>query len=166
MRTVLLAVGIVLAAPALAGAATPWQPFRSAPFVSPQGSRCAFELRGDIVRDKERIRTLSTYSDGSPAQQEVTGQLVVRYTNAATGEAIERNLTGDALIDFRPGGTIAKITLVEGHLAVGLAAGDPGGPSFLVLTGSDFAVAFAPDGSRTVTFGTGTVENVCETLAG
>lgn len=165
MRIVLLALGIVLAAPAVAGAASPWQPFRSAPFDLPAGSRCSFELKGDIVRDKERIRTLSTHSDGSPAQQEVSGQLVVRYTNVATGESIERNLTGDALIDLRPDGTIARIALVEGHLAVGLGAGDPGGPAFLVLAGRDFAVDFAPGGSRTVTFGTGTVENVCETLA-
>jgi hypothetical protein len=164
MRTFVLVLAMFLAVPASAGAASPWQPFRSAPFDLPAGSRCPFELTGAIVRDKERIRTLSTYADGSPAQQEVTGLLVVRYTNVATGESIDRNLTGDALIDLRPDGTIARFTLVEGHLAVGLGAGDAGGPAFLVLSGSGFAVDFAPDGSRTVTTGTGTAENVCQTL--
>ena len=166
MRIALLALAVVLAVPAVANAASRWVPFRSAPFDLPAGSRCPFELRGDIVRDEERIRTLSTYADGSPAQQEVHGLLVVRYTNVATGESIQRNLTGAALIDLRPDGTLARITLVDGHLAVGLGAGDPGGPEFLVLAGRDFAADFAPGGTRTVTFGTGTVENVCETLGG
>jgi hypothetical protein len=54
---------------------------------------------------------------------------------------------------------------VHGHLSVGLAATDPGGPAFLVLHGRGFAVDFGADGSRTITFGRGSVENICETLA-
>jgi hypothetical protein len=158
VRVILLAICIVLALPAAAGAASPWQPFRSAPFDLPAGSRCPFELRGDIVRDKERIRTLDS------GQQQVKGPLVVRYTNVASGESVVRDLSGEALVDLRPDGSIARLTLVHGHLAVGLGAGDPGGPAFLVLEGRDFAVDFAPDGRRTITFGSGEVENICETL--
>jgi hypothetical protein len=164
VRVFMTLVCLLLAAPAVASAASPWQPFRSSPFDLPAGSRCPFELRGDIVTDKERIRTTQTNPDGTPAQQEVTGLLVVRYTNVDTGSSVERNLAGDALIDFRPDGSIARITLVQGHLAVGLAASDPGGPAFLVLDGRDFVVDFAPDGGRTITFGTGDVENICRTL--
>jgi hypothetical protein len=159
VRLFLTAVCLLLAAPGVASAKSPWQPFRAAPFDLPAGSRCAFELRGDIVRDKERIRTLAG------GQQEVRGPLVSRYTNVSTGESIVRNLAGDALIDLRPDGSIARITLLHGHLAVGLGATDPGGPAFLVLSGRGFAVDFAPDGRRTVTFGRGTVEDVCRTLA-
>ena len=158
MRTILTAVCLVLTLPATAYAASPWQPFRAAPSDLPAGSRCAFELKGDIVRDKERIRTVE------PGRSEVKGLLVVRYTNVATGESVTRNLNGDALIDQRADGSIARITLVHGHLAVGLRATDPGGPAFLVLHGRGFVVDFAPDGTRTITFGAGEVENICETL--
>jgi hypothetical protein len=54
---------------------------------------------------------------------------------------------------------------VHGSLAVGLGAGDPGGPAFLVLSGRDPTVDFGSDESRTVTEGRGTVENICETLS-
>ena len=158
MRVVLVTLAVFLALPAATQAASPWQPFRAAPFELPAGSRCPFALTGEIVRDRERIRTVE------PGRQEVKGLLVVRYTNVATGESIVRNLNGDALIDLRPDGTIARITLVHGHLAVGLGAGDPGGPAFLVLHGRDSVVDFAPGGTRTITFGPGEVENVCETL--
>ena len=158
MRAILFAVVLVLAVPAAAGAASPWQPFRAASFVLPENSRCPFELRGDVVRDQERIRTVE------PGRSEVKGLLVVRYTNVETGESVVRNLNGDALIDQRPDGSIARLTLVHGHLSVGLGASDPGGPAFLVLHGRGFAVDFAPGGTRTITFGTGTVENICETL--
>lgn len=159
MRLCLTVLCLLLAAPAVASAKSPWQPFRAAPFDLPAGSRCSFELRGDILRDKERIRTTKT------GQQEVRGPLVVRYTNVATGESVVRNLTGDALIDSRADGSIARFTLLHGHLAVGLAATDPGGPAFLVLSGRGFVVDFAPDGTRTVTPGRGTVEDICRTLA-
>jgi hypothetical protein len=153
-----------LAAPASALATSPWQPFRAAPFDLPAGSRCSFPLSGRIVEDRERIRTTEVAADGSPAQQEVKGRLVVRYINQATNESIERDLTGTALIDFAPDGSFS-FTLLRGSLAVGLGATDPRGPAFLVLSGRDFVVDFGADGSRTITDGTGSVENVCETLA-
>jgi hypothetical protein len=157
VRVLLIAVCLVLVVPAVAVAKPPWQPFRSAPFDLPAGSRCPFELKGDIVFDRERIRT------NSPTQQEVKGPLVVRYTNVATGRSIVRDLTGRALIDTFADGS-SRFTLKHGHLAVGLAATDPGGPAFLVLSGRGFTVDFAADGTRTVTPGRGTIENVCETL--
>jgi hypothetical protein len=100
----------------------------------------------------------------SPTQQEVEGPLVVRYTNVATGESIVRNLTGRALIDTFADGS-SRFTLEHGHLAVGLGATDPGGPAFLVLRGRGFTVDFAADGTRTVTPGRGTIENVCRRSA-
>jgi hypothetical protein len=158
VRTILTAVCLLLALPAAANAASPWQSFRAAPFDLPAGSRCPFELTGDIVKDQERIRAVE------PGRSEVKGLLVVRYTNVATGASVVRNLNGDALIDQRADGSISRITLVHGHLSVGLGASDPAGPAFLVLHGRDFVVDFAPDGTRTITFGTGDVENICQTL--
>ena len=163
-RVLIAAFWCALAVPATAAAASPWQPFRSSPFDLPAGSRCSFPLSGRIVDDRERIRTTQTNPDGTPAQQEVRGRLIVRYINDDTGASVQRNLTGDALFETHPDGS-SRITLLHGNLAVGLAATDSGGPAFLVLSGHDFVVDFAADGTRTIMFGKGEVENICRTLA-
>jgi hypothetical protein len=150
--------------PAVASAASPWMPFRAADFDLPAGSRCPFALSGRVLEDHERIRTLATFPDGSPSRQRVKGPLVVRYINADSGASVVRDLTGDAFIDTRSDGSFT-FTLKNGHLAVGLGAGDPGGPAFLVLSGHGFTVDFAADGRRTVTPGRGSIENICQTLA-
>jgi hypothetical protein len=100
---------------------------------------------------------------GSPQTQEIVGQLVMRFTNLDTGASIGRNLTGTGILEF---GTYGSLTLAlqGGHFAVGLGEGDTGGPAFLVFSGSGHEVLFAADGSRTATFGSGPVENICETL--
>jgi hypothetical protein len=151
-------------APGVAAAASPWMPFRASDFDLPAGSRCPFALSGRVVEDQERIRTLATFDDGSPRRERVKGTLIVRYINDDTGASVVRDLTGDALIDFGPDGS-STFTLRNGHLAVGLGAGDPGGPAFLVLSGHGFQVNFAPDGRRTVVPGRGDIENICQTLA-
>jgi hypothetical protein len=117
-----------------------------------------------VLVDKERIRTTQTAPDGAPSQQQVVGRLVVRYINMDTGASVVRNLTGNALIDTRADGS-STFTLQGGHLAVGLAATDPGGPAFLVLQGHGFWVDFAADGRRSLHVGTGRIENLCQTLA-
>jgi hypothetical protein len=150
--------------PAVASAASPWMPFRAADFDLPAGSRCPFPLSGRVLEDQERIRTLATFPDGSPSRQRVKGPLVVRYINDKSGASVVRDLTGDAFIDTRSDRSFT-FTLKNGHLAVGLAAGDPGGPAFLVLSGHGFTVDFAADGRRTVTPGRGSIENICQTLA-
>jgi hypothetical protein len=94
----------------------------------------------------------------------LVGRLEVRYVNADTGASVDRKLTGNALIDTRADGSFT-FTLQGRHLAVGLAATDPGGPPFLVFTGHGFSVDFAADGRRTVSLGSGRVENLCQTLA-
>ena len=149
LRLAAIAFCAALVAPAGALGASPWQPFRASPFDLPAGSRCAFPLSGRILDDRERIRTTRTNADGTPAQQEVKGRLIVRYMNGATGESVVRDLTGAALFDIRPDGS-SRITLLHGHLAVGLAATDAGGPAF--------------PSRRTLTLGRGEVENICTTL--
>lgn len=165
-----MVVGVCAGAAVLAGpvAADPpgeWMEYRSADFAVPAGARCPFALTGTVIEDAERIRTLDTYPDGAPRTQEVAGELVVRYANADTGRSVDRNLTGTALLDVRPDGSLHRITLVGGHFAAGLRAGDAGGPAFLVFTGSGYAVTFEDDGTRSVTDGHGGVENLCVTLA-
>ena len=113
--------------PAVASAASPWMPFRAADFDLAAGSRCPFPLSGRVLEDRERIRTLATFPDGSPSRQRVKGPLVVRYINAASGASVVRDLTGDAFIDTRSDGSFT-FTLKNGHLAVGLGARGSGRP--------------------------------------
>lgn len=157
IRLSVLAAVLALAAPATALATSPWQPFRASDFDLAAGTRCDFPLSGRVLQDGERIRTLSD------SRQEVKGPLVVRYINQDTGASVVRDLTGTALIDTFPDGSF-RFTLLRGSLAVGLGAGDPGGPAFLVLSGRDFTIDFGADGSRTVTPGRGTTEDICTTL--
>ncbi len=167
----ILAVVTVLMTPVVsASAATPgetkptaWTPYRSQPFQLAAGTRCSFGLNGDILRDREEIRTLSTYPGGSPELQQIRGPLIVRYTNTSSGESVRRNLTGRATVRYGTDGSFT-ITLASGHFAAGLAATDPGGPGFFVLSGHGHSLAVAADGSRVLSLGTGRVENICDTL--
>jgi hypothetical protein len=166
MAVVLLGTlgALLMPLPAVADQPGPWAPFEATSFTLEAGTRCPFTLQGDVVSDQERIRTLETYPDGSPRIQEVVGQLVSRFTNVETGESVVRNLTGTAIVEYGTDGSFT-LTLQGGHFAVGLAPTDAGGPAFLIMTGSGYAVTFDPDGTRHLTFGNGTVENICETLA-
>ena len=155
---------LITPAAAVADKPGPWAPSPTSSFVLAAGTRCPFTLAGDVLKDKERIRTLETNPDGSPRTQEVVGQLTTRFTNLDTGASVVRNLTGTGIIEYLPDGSFT-LTLQGGHFAVGLAPTDTGGPAFLIFTGSGFSVLFAADGSRHVTYGNGTVENICETLA-
>jgi hypothetical protein len=159
-----LASAAGFAAPALASSPSPWQRFHEQSFTQPAGDVCPFALRGDVVKDHELFRTLQTYPDGSPREQEFVGPLVVRFTNLSSGASVERNLTGTAYFFFEPDGTIEGHGL--GHLAIGVHAvntSPPAGEYF--LTGS-FNFVVRPDGTRDFTVQGGTVENLCETLAG
>lgn len=164
LAIVISAVAIVGAWPSGASAASPWAPYRAADFDLPAGARCPFALSGRVLADQERIRTTQANTDGSPRQQQVVGRLVVRYVNADTGAYVDRNLTGNAIIDSYPDGS-SMLTLKGGHFAVGLGPQDTGGPAFLVFTGHGHAVTFAGDGRRIVRYGRGPVEDICRTLA-
>jgi hypothetical protein len=155
---------LLLTIPAFADAPSPWSPLTTASFELPAGARCDFGLRGDVLEGKERNRTLETYPDGSPRVQEIVGQLVVRYTNVETGESVDRNLTGTALLIIEADGSFT-LSLVGGHMAVGFGVTDEPSSGFLIFTGAGHEVFFATDGTRTATFGDGPVEDICWTLA-
>lgn len=158
-------LSLTMATHASAESPHPWSDIATSDFTVPAGARCAFPLSSTALSDQERIRTLETYPDGEPRTQKVVGRLVVRYTNEDTGASVERNLTGNGLFTWRPDGSLAKLSLQGGHFAAGLRPEDPDGPAFLVFTGAGHAVSFGADGTRTVTYGDGPVENICHDLA-
>jgi hypothetical protein len=148
---------------AMADSPNPWQPFHEEPFTDPAGLVCSFALHGDIVEDHELVRTLQSYPDGSPKEQEFVGPLVIRYTNLSNGVAVDRNLTGTGFFFFDPDGTIRGDG--RGHIGLGVHIGNTTSPAGeWVLTGR-FDFVLAADGTRTFNVQGGTQENLCETLA-
>jgi hypothetical protein len=123
--SVVLAVGaLATAAPAAqACAPSPWQPYRTSPFVDEAGTTCAFEVKGDIVVDQERIRTLATGPNGAPTEQEITGPLTIRFTNTANGASVTRDLAGTGWLYYHSDGT--QTWVVSGHISLGIHVGNP-----------------------------------------
>jgi len=139
-----------------------WEPTSTPPFVIPAGDVCSFEVKGDIVRDRERMRTPATYPDGSPKVQDFEGVLVIRYTNTGNHKSVVRDATGSIRVYYLEDGT--RISQLRGHNALPIKASNVGFPGGDYITHGDFVVIRHPDGSREVPVRLGTMENLCETL--
>ena len=140
-----------------------WEPTSTDPFVIPAGDVCAFEVKGDIVRDREWMRTPATYPDGSPKVQDFKGVLVIRYTNTSNNKSVVRDATGSIRVYSLPDGT--RISQLHGHNALPIRATNVGFPGGDYITSGDFVVIRHPDGNREVPVRLGKMENLCETLA-
>jgi hypothetical protein len=169
VKTLVLAAVIVAvtAVPAAASASRPggggWEPTSTPPFVIPAGEVCSFEVKGDIIRDREWMRTPATYPDGSPKVQDFAGVLVIRYTNTSNHRTVIRDATGTIRVYHLPDGT--RISQLHGHNAVPVKASNVGFPGGDYITHGDFVVIRHPDGNREIPVQLGTMENLCETLA-
>jgi len=170
VKTLMLAAGVVLvtavpaaAAPANGGGAGGWEPTSTPPFVIPAGQVCPFEVKGDIVADHERMRTLATFPDGSPQVQDFDGVLVIRYTNTANHRTIVRDATGTVRLYLQADGT--KIWQFHGHNALPVKASNTGFPGGDYIIRGDFVVIDHPDHVRDIPVQLGTMENLCQTLA-
>ncbi|MFI1097313.1 hypothetical protein [Streptomyces sp. NPDC020917] len=141
----------------------PWQPYRSTPFTDAAGDVCDFALHADVVQDGERIRTLAVDATGAPTEQEVTGPLVFRYTDVATGAAVDRDLAGTAWLFHHADGS--QTWVVDGHLGLGIHAANPyQARGYSVLTGT-LVLSIGTDHFPRVTAHAGPVEDLCATLA-
>jgi hypothetical protein len=140
-----------------------WEPTSTPPFVIPAGDVCPFEVKGDIVRDRERMRTPAKYPDGSPKVQDFEGVLVIRYTNTSNHKSVVRDATGSIRVYYLPDGT--RISQLHGRNALPIKASNVGFPGGDYITRGDFVVIRHPDGNREVPVRLGTMENLCETLA-
>ncbi|WP_433210499.1 hypothetical protein ACQP00_48040 [Dactylosporangium sp. CS-047395] len=167
MKALLLSAVIVAVTAAPAAASGPggggWEPTSTPPFVIPAGAVCSFEIKGDIVRDRERMRTPATYPDGSPKVQDFEGVLVIRYTNTSNHKSVVRDATGSIRVYYLADGT--KIQQLHGHNALPVKASNVGFPGGDYVLNGDFVVIDHPDHNREVPVQLGTKENLCVTLA-
>jgi hypothetical protein len=168
LKVLLVAVGLVVVT-AVPAAASPqqggggWEPTSTPPFVIPAGLVCSFEMKGDIVADHERMRTLATFPDGSPRVQDFEGVLVIRYTNTSNHRTVVRDATGSIRLYSLPDGT--KIWQLHGHNAVPVRAANTGFPGGDYIVRGDFVMVDNPNHVREIPVQLGTMENLCETLA-
>lgn len=140
-----------------------WEPTSTPPFVIPAGDVCSFEVKGDILKDREWMRTPATYPDGSPKVQDFKGVLVIRYTNTSNGKSVVRDATGSIRVYSLPDGT--RISQLKGNNALPIKASNVGFPGGDYITHGDIVVIRHPDGNREVPVRLGTMENLCKTLA-
>ena len=158
-----VALGLALPATASAAQPGPWQPYQSGSFVEPAGSACAFTLSGVPVSDRERIRTLAVDSSGEPTEQEIAGQLVVRYTNEANGKSADENLTGVGWLFYHPDGS--QTWVISGHFGMGIHPGNPySAPGYWILNGR-ITLQIDTAHHPYVTAHDGTTEGLCAELA-
>jgi hypothetical protein len=166
VKTLVLAAAIVAVTAVPAAASGPggggWEPTSTPPFVIPAGAVCPFEVKGDIVRDHERMRTPATYPDGSPKVEDFAGVLVIRYTNTGNHKTVVRDATGTIRVYHLADGT--KILQLHGNNALPVKVSNVGFPGGDYITHGDFVVIDHPDHSREVPVQLGTMENLCNTL--
>ncbi|WP_037606388.1 hypothetical protein [Streptacidiphilus rugosus] len=168
MAVLALAGGLTLAAlpPSTASADQPgpWQPFHAGPFTDAAGDVCAFALHSEPLVDHEQIRTLAVDGSGTPTEQEITGELVVRYTDEADGRFADENLTGTAWLFHHPDGS--QTWVVSGHLGLGIHAGNPYAPQgYSILTGR-IVLQITADHHPYLLAHEGPTEDLCATLGG
>jgi len=168
VRWAVLAAALgVLAVPASAAAhdsdGDGWVPTSTPPFVVPAGQICAFEVKGDIVRDNERMRTLASFPNGLPQVQDFEGPLVIRFTNTSNGRSAVRDATGRVRAYYLPDGT--KIWQIHGGAAIPVRATNIGFPPGDYIVHGDYVLIIHPDHTKELPVRRGTTENMCTTLA-
>jgi hypothetical protein len=170
MRRLIVALAVILgiAVPASPAAADGgWVPAPSAPFDLPAGARCDFAVHSEPIVDEVRTRVLATYPDGSIKREAYVGDLVVRITNTETGASVDVDLSGSAMVERRPGGTLTTNSTwyVVGPAMFGFREGGGDHPRGLWVFDGLYTVAFDANAVKTVTVYHGTERNVCDDLA-
>jgi hypothetical protein len=144
----------------------PWIPFEQEDVTYPAGEFCEFEVFGQVLRDKEFFRNVSTYDDGSPRTQLWRGPLVMRFTNMETGFSVDRNASGRAFMEYGPGEEFQSLTIQSGHFVGGARAGSDPAQGIFYVAGKWSSLVRHDDNSSTIFLGpNGSAENLCDTLA-
>ncbi|GAB3469016.1 hypothetical protein [Actinophytocola sediminis] len=172
-KLILAAVVAVATAGVLSGGSTalaepltdpePWQPYRSADFLSPAGRSCDFDLNVQAIEDEEEYRVDARYPDGTEKLVEYRGKLITRFTNLATGESTVRDNSGHAWVELYPDGVTMKSFTGIGPFGMGFRATDTYPRGYYRLDGLH-QITMDSDGTRHMTIATGTQENICHTL--
>jgi hypothetical protein len=124
-----------------------------------------FAVHVDVVRDTEVATTTTTPPPDKTVVTFVTGTLIERYANVATGKTITRNVSGDTTTTVAPNGIGTFVATGSNRLIFGPKGRANTGEPALVVTSGTVTVTF--DGNVATGFSlSGEQENLCQTLAG
>ena len=125
------------------------------------GLACRFEVTSQTVTNNEFTTTFPAEASGDVVQL-VTGYVVQRFTNLATGKSLSATLSGPGTIVVHPDGSVTANA--EGLSVLILFPGDiPSGPSFVINYGQ-YVVNITPSGQFIVQKQTGAQFDVCAAL--
>jgi len=166
MRVATLVVAIFALAPAAVATANPagygpWESTFQGAITAPAGAVCSFSVTAAPVREDLRVRYHHDAAGNIDGYQ-ATGQLIARITNNETGASVVRNLSGPGTVTFNPDGSYDAVA--GGDFLIFFLPGDNPASQLLLLNGYT-VLHGAPDGSKTLVSHSGSVENLCDTLA-
>jgi len=159
--TFALALAVAGTTAAAGGSYGPWEGTFQGAITAPAGAVCPFAVTAAPVREDLRVR-YHYDSTGNVDGYQATGQLIARITNDETGASVVRNLSGPGTVTFNPDGSYDAV--VGGDFLVFFLAQDNPSTELLLLTGRS-VLHGAPSGEKTLVSHSGSVENLCETLA-
>jgi hypothetical protein len=125
------------------------------------GEVCPFPVTVTFPVNQEFI-TFLTNDTGTVVGATITGKLVARVTNVASGATTDRILTGLGTLTFGSDGS--ETIEVGGTIGIAFKAGDSPANEWDVVTGSS-VLHIAADGTRTLVSSDGAIEDLCVTLA-
>ena len=148
---------------ALAGPAAAKAPVREfiehADFEFPAGEVCSFAVSVESLRGRGHSRVWE--EEDATVHTKITGSLVARLTNLATGESVVRNLSGPVDQWEHPDGTATVIN--RGHTLAWLTPAE-GGPALWAQAGT-ILWSVDEEGLFSVVRQTGRTEDLCATLS-
>jgi hypothetical protein len=142
-----------------------WIPYQQEDVHYDAGFRCEFAVDGTVLRDREEYKDVAHWPNGQVHTQLWRGALVMRWTNAATGESVVRDQSASGIMVYNSDGSFESLTSTGGAFSAGLPEGSPQGKGVYVIDGRWSAVVTDSDGTRAIVLGPrGSMENLCETL--
>jgi hypothetical protein len=159
MSQIVLSVAAVLAMTTGAGG---WEPAPTPPFDQAAGVTCDFPIHAAPVKDDVVTKVLQRYPDGSIHRDAFKGALIVRVTNQETGGHYDADASGSAVVDHAVDG--AQTWYVIGPVLLGVREGQANSPRGLWVINGVYRLVIGPDGHRTLTMVSGSLDNVCDHL--
>ena len=158
MNTLLIAMMVATGA---------WVPAPSASWDVAAGARCDFPVHAEPVVDEVKTKVLDRYPDGSTKREAYVGDLVLAVTNTDSGESLDADLSGSALVEYTPGGTLTSNSTwyVVGPALFGFREDGGNRPRGIWVFDGFYKVAFDAAGFKTVTLFHGTERDLCTELA-
>lgn len=143
-----------------------WQRYYQEDFTVDAGVGCDFEVTAEVQFDREYVKTISRFHDGSPRVLLFRGPLIIQYTNTENGTKVLRDQDGVATEKFNHDGSFASIKLMSGHFGGVVPADSNLDRGIYYIGGQGSAYIVNDDGSVSVKLGDdGTAQNLCPILA-